>query len=107
MKMPRIGLIAITLLTAILTGCVSYPNYSLLNKLSVGMNKQEAVRILGEPSSSAAQGNSEYLRYTMADYGLGNFKRCFVRIQNGKVESFGEVGDFDSTKDPTIKVKVQ
>ena len=30
----------------------------------------------------------------------------YVKLVNGKVESFGEKGDFDSTKTPTVRIEI-
>ncbi len=100
----RIRLIVAAILACTLAGCINMPKQSLLNRISVGMNKAEVIQTLGEPNSSAAQGNTEYFKYLMDNWPLAP-KPCFVRFIDGKVESYGNLGDFDSTKDPTIRVK--
>ena len=69
------------------------------------MDKETVIRTLGEPNTTAAQGNTQYLKYIMA--GEGGKAFYFIRLVNGKVEAYGRDGDFDSTKDPTIKVNVK
>ena len=88
-------------------GCGVPP--SRTNQLSIGMTKQEAISVMGQPMSTAAPGNGvEILRYHLYDaWGTGIQMEYFVRIVNGKVDSYGKVGDFDSTKDPTLDVNIR
>ena len=78
-----------------------------INSVSLGMSKQEVVTVLGPPVSTSAKEGVEYLNYrfseTDRDAGRGWASPYFVRIVNGKVESYGRLGDFDSTKTPEIK----
>ena len=104
------------ILAIMLTGCagVSHvgarPNFS---EISIGMSQQEVIEKLGKPEDLAAQGGVVYLNYTHApwydhDGADGNATKYFVRLVDDKVESFGKLGDFDSTKPPeqTINVNV-
>jgi len=79
-----------------------------MNKLSLGMTKSQVIEAMGNPDSTSAQGGAEYLKYNLwrdfwdrrpGDYSDG----YFVRLMNGKVESYGRMGDFDSTKVPETK----
>ena len=95
----------------IIVGCSTASRF---NHLDVGMTKQEVYSTLGEPNSSASPGGGvEILRYvltTREDFRLmsGLAKsEYFVRLINGKVVSYGKMGDFDSTKDPTLDVNVK
>lgn len=36
-----------------------------------------------------------------------NARPYYVRLINGRVESYGRTGDFNSTKDPTVQVKTE
>ena len=82
-----------------LYGCVT-PLSGELEKIKIGMTREELVKAVGKPRAIKAQGNVEYLTY---------FKdgSHFVRLINGVVEAFGVWGDFDSIKDPTLKVKTE
>jgi hypothetical protein len=75
-----------------------------MNKLELGMTKQEVIKKIGKPDSTSAQEHCVYLMYNLyetdADSFDGRYTRYFVRLIDDKVESFGQVGDFDSTKDP-------
>jgi len=97
--------LSIILMAAIvLGGCaVFYKSHTVMNQLSVGMTKAEAVAILGEPRHTSANDNVEYLSYMLRD-GIVR-EPYYVRIVNGKVNSFGRPGDFDSTKPPTIRIE--
>jgi len=79
-----------------------------MNRLSTGMTKQQVIQIMGRPSSTSAQGGAEYLLYKLSetdDEAFNGITRSFyVRLINGYVESYGRMGDFDSTKDPTVNI---
>lgn len=83
-----------------------------MNRLSVGMTKQEVIKVMGSPASSAAPGGGEeILRYelsansTAAYYGI--CQEYFVRLLNGVVHSYGKMGDFNSSKDPTLNLNIR
>jgi hypothetical protein len=57
------------------------------------MTKAEVIKIMGEPASTSADGGVESLHYTLADSGDHRGK-YYVRLVNGKVESYGEEADF-------------
>jgi len=84
-----------------------------LNYLSVGMTKAEVMQVMGSPDSVSANGGAEYLAYTLrTETSLtrntwGYQSRYFVRLINGRVDSYGQVGDFDSTKDPTLNLNIK
>jgi hypothetical protein len=71
------------------------------------MSKQEVVTVLGPPVSTSAKEGVEYLNYKFSETDDDAFRGWtspyFVRIVNGKVESYGRLGDFDSTKTPETK----
>lgn len=71
------------------------------------MSKQEAIQKLGQPTSTSATAGVQYLNYdlypTTDDAFYGFTRQYFVRIVNGKVDAFGQLGDFDSTKTPETK----
>lgn len=96
------------LLCLALAGCATTaPKFG---SISLGMSKQEVVSVLGQPFSVSVQGRNEYLIY-VTHFGVyltpyNETGRYFVRLIDGKVESYGKVGDFDSTKDSTQVVKV-
>ena len=62
------------------------------------MSKSEAIRVLGEPSSTSAGEGTELLRYqfgTREQPRLSSSAECFVKVVNGRVVSFGRLDDFD------------
>ena len=76
--------------------------------MSVGMTKSEVIEAIGSPRSSSAKDNVEYLNYVFTErYGIAVPQNYFVRLINGKVESYGRQGDFDSTKDPTLNLNIK
>jgi hypothetical protein len=83
------------------------------------MTKKEVIAAIGDPASTAAPGNGvEILRYdlssTFKNLALARYggippesQDYFVKLIDGKVDSYGKVGDFNSTKDPTLNVNIQ
>lgn len=94
------------LVLMILFGCATAYK---MNKVVLGMTKTEVIQALGKPVSVSAQGKSEYLNYKLSetsdDAACGWATPYYVRLVDGKVESYGRMGDFDSTKDPRIIVE--
>lgn len=90
----------------ILEGCA---NAHKISKVEVGMTREQVVKVMGKPVSVSAQGGQEYLNYKLSetpdDDLLGLLTPYYVRLINGKVESFGRTGDFDSTKVPTMRLE--
>lgn len=79
-----------------------------MNKLHIGMTKDEVINAIGTPDSTAAQGAAEYLEYQHFVYAsLNHYEYFYVRLINGKVDSYGRRGDFDSTKPPTQKIQIE
>lgn len=81
-----------------------------LNKVSVGMARDEVIHTLGEPKSISASGDLEYLQYRWVKTVIaadGNFPDdYFVAIRDGRVVSYGRKGDFGSASAPTQRVDV-
>ena len=100
------------LLMITLTGCMAaiFGTADQLNQLSVGMSKEEVVKKLGPPKSTAAANGIEYMQYRWVKTVIaadGNFPEdYYVAIKNGRVASFGRKGDFDSTKLPTQRLEI-
>ncbi len=93
-----------------ITACIG--TSANLNKVSLGMSKSEVIQAVGTPDSVSAQGRVEYLIYHWASpkqliADENNLDRFFIRLTDGRVDAYGEKGDFDSTQDPTIKIKIE
>lgn len=80
-----------------------------ISKVRIGMTKKEVISVMGKPHSTSATGNNEYLTYrlseTKRDASNRFTKPYFVRLIDGKVESYGQKGDFDSTQKPTVRIE--
>ena len=92
-----------------LVGCATAPK---LNRLSIGMTKQEVVSVMGQPASTAAPGGGvEILRYRLSATGDDAYhhvtEEYFVKLTDDKVQSYGKMGDFGSTKDPTLDLNIK
>jgi hypothetical protein len=112
----RFGVIAAVLAvcTLILIGCAT--SSKRMNDLSVGMTKAEVIKTLGQPESTSANSGVEYMVYNLsiriarpgeALAPIPITDKYFVRLVGGKVESYGRLGDFDSTKDPTLNLNIR
>ena len=88
-------------------GCAK-PDLDFVN-IRIGMTKDQVIEHLGKPTRMSVINNLEIFEYEAYDR-VGalviNRRSQFVRFINGKVESFGNKGDFDSTKTPTSKVEI-
>ncbi len=73
------------------------------------MTKSEVITVMGNPVSISAIGGTEYFNYKLSetddDAFMGWTTPYYVRLINGKVDSYGRSGDFDSTKTPTVKIE--
>ena len=92
----------------LMAGCPNpRPSFELL---SVGWSKEQVQAVIGKPDAVATQGKTEYWNYreTQDTIDWDGYQYpvlwWYVRFIDGKVESFGQRGDFDSTKDPTQKI---
>jgi hypothetical protein len=81
----------------VLAGCATAPK---MNRLSVGMTKQEVVSAMGRPDSTSTLDNgAELLHYKLSPQG-GPFMNLItdeyaVRIVNGKVVSYGKMSEIE------------
>jgi len=93
---------------AILVGCATSSSSSKLNAVQLGMSKTEVIAVMGDPASVSAKGETVYLNYALSETGddafLGITTPYYVRLVNGKVDSYGRTGDFDSTQPDTVKI---
>ena len=96
--------VAIAILV-LFTGCVTW--VSSMNQVSDGMTKKDVISILGNPVSTASPGYGvEILRYRL-DHAFVGWEEYYVKLVDGKVDSYGKMGDFDSTKDPTLNLNIK
>lgn len=97
--------LTLIILTLLFTSCAT--SYKI-NKINVGMSKSQVISKMGKPKSISANGNVEFLNYKFSetddDAFLGIYTDYFVKLVNGTVVNYGRLGDFDSTKDPTINI---
>lgn len=70
----------------------------MINKISVGMTKQQVIKAMGNPVSVSAQTGTEMLNYSFIETPFDDPRPYYVRLREGKVESYGRLGDFDSQK---------
>lgn len=90
MKSYRI--IVVILSVAFLFGCAG--SHQKMNSLKIGMTKQEVIETIGEPNLTSASGKLEYLKYRI-NVGLVYSDEYFVRLLDGKVDAYGQRGDFN------------
>lgn len=90
----------ILLVVALLFGCGTSSKH--LNDIRVGMDKEEVHDILGDPQSTEANKNAEYLIYSLRDgiskpgttiVPIAYNSLYFVKIIDGHVDSFGRYGN--------------
>ena len=103
-------LIVLLVISLAIVGCApkAHEMSRHIGNTSLGMTKQQVISVMGQPYSVSAKGRTEYMSYRlcteegnlMNDYHCRNWRDYFVRLVNGRVESYGRTGDFDSTKVP-------
>ena len=102
-------LLITTIAAVVLAGCTSTKSLNL-SSVSVGMDKQKVITLHGEPFRVAAIDGLEYFVYRGFDKEL--FKpngfmvyEAFIRFKDGKVDAYGRLDDFDSTKHKELLIK--
>lgn len=76
-------------LALLLTSCIHGKfRGGMMSPISAGMNKAEVVRQLGQPNSAGGSSRVEVLHY-VEDKRWWQFDYFFVRLVDGKVESYG------------------
>jgi len=92
---------------AFLVGCAA--SSGKINVVQIGMTKAEVISVMGDPVSVSAKDATEYLNYALAESFSDSYNLrttpYYVRLINGKVDSYGRTGDFDSTQPTTIKIE--
>ncbi|KPJ78399.1 MAG: hypothetical protein AMJ54_04085 [Deltaproteobacteria bacterium SG8_13] len=84
-------LLLVLLAAALMLGCAA--SAKKMNQLQLGMTEKEVVTAIGEPGSTSSKGDEVLLKYRLRASGLWK-ATYYVRLQNGKVDAFGQVGDF-------------
>jgi hypothetical protein len=79
--------IALLALVLTLTSCAHFTG-AQMSRIGPGMSKADVIRQLGEPKSVGGAGGVEVLHY-VEDKGWWQFDYFFVRLVDGKVESYG------------------
>jgi hypothetical protein len=89
--MKPFRIIVILLSFAFLIGCAG--SSKKMNLLALGMTKQQVIETIGEPISTSANRNTEYLHYRLTADGFYS-DSYYVKLLDGKVESYGGAGSF-------------
>ncbi len=84
-------LLLLLLAAALILGCTA--SAQNMNRLELGMTEQEVIDSIGKPSSTSSIQGEVLLKYRFRTSGLWT-STFFVRLQDGKVNAFGQVGDF-------------
>jgi hypothetical protein len=90
--MKPFRIIVILLSVAFLFACAG--SFQGMNNLKLGMTKQEVIQTIGAPDITSASGNVEYLKYRK-NAGLFYADEYYVRLLDGKVDAYGQKGDFN------------
>jgi hypothetical protein len=90
MKSFRFVLISLSVIFFL--GCAG--SSKKMNKLKIGMTKQEVIEAIGQPNSSSAIRNVESLRYRLNPGGFSP-NEYYVKLLDGKVVTYGKRGDYN------------
>ena len=105
MKSQLIAIVAAVLMV----GCASTKSLNF-STISIGMNKEKVIALKGEPFRIAAMDGLEYFIYRGFDkeifkpHGLSVYE-AFIRFKDGKVDAYGRLDDFDSTRHKELLIK--
>jgi outer membrane protein assembly factor BamE (lipoprotein component of BamABCDE complex) len=92
------------LITTLLVGCATSSQH--LNEIRIGMDKEEVHDILGDPQSTQANSDAEYLVYSLRDgiskpgttiVPIAYNGLYFVKMIGGRVDSYGR---FSNSTEP-------
>jgi hypothetical protein len=90
--------VAVILVALALTACV-LANASKTEKLRLGIAKEDVFAVLGRPASVGADKEAETLYYRLIEANSRGFGgktiTFYVRVVDGKVESFGRIAEPD------------
>lgn len=90
MKLCRIIIVCVSVV--FFFGCAG--SSKKMNRLNLGMTRQAVIDAIGDPSSTSASQNEEYLKYRLTTDGFFT-SEYYVRLLDGKVDAFGQRGDFN------------
>jgi len=94
-------LLSIIILAVLLVGCkTGWINPSKMSKISIGMTKPEVIKVLGTPHNAEASQSSETL-WWLEDQGNWMHIYHFVKLTNGKVDSYGLGNESQKPMQPT------
>ena len=103
--------LAITLIITIaLSGCATSNKFNF-SSISLGMDKEEILSLKGEPYRTAAIDGFEYFIYRgfdlkiMFDDGSSGTYEAFVRFKDEKVDAYGRLDDFESTRHKELLIR--
>jgi hypothetical protein len=91
-KRMRVGrILCVAVMGLVVLGCAG--SSKRMNTVRLGMTQQEVVESIGKPDSASAIEDMLYLKYRLRSNGLFT-SEYYVRLQNGRVDAYGQVGDF-------------
>ena len=87
----------LSLCLILLAGCATA---SLMNRVDIGMTKDEAIRAIGrQPSTTKANiDGTQILEYVLLNSYTGLYEQYWIVLKNGKVVQFGRAGDFGNAR---------
>lgn len=91
MKRMTIGILCLGLF-----GCATA---RIMNRVNLGMSRDEVVRTIGQPSTTkAASDGTQILEYVLYNSYNGLYEQYWVTLKDGKVVQFGRAGDFGNVR---------
>lgn len=75
--------------------CCVHPSAQRTRDLRLGMTREEAIAVMGQPVGVGAEAGGEFLYYKLDEESFaksgGYLAPYFVRLVDGRVESFGRM----------------
>jgi hypothetical protein len=79
------------IITGLIWGCAG--TATKLDKIQLGMTRDEVIQVMGRPTHVSARENVVFLNYRLRSQSFFT-DEYFVRLMEGKVDLFGRRGDF-------------
>ena len=94
--------------TLVLLLCLELCGYATagnINSVSLGMSKEDVIKLMGKPESTSEINGTEYLKYKVAETGENRsnviYVPYYVWIKGGKVTTYGRFPNFDPHPTPS------
>jgi hypothetical protein len=73
------------------------------NQLRIGMSKDEAISLMGDPKSTTASDSIVILNYSLLESFMGRYHPYYILLRDNKVSEYGKSDDFRGAQCPKME----